>query len=70
MSEILTQVTRRHAIPAELAMPRHPAAHAASAPAIALRRPAPCRRAGPAAVPVIPAKWCGDTIAHTRKLRF
>ena len=28
------------------------------------------RRAGPAAVPVIPAKWCGDTIAHTRKLRF
>ena len=24
----------------------------------------------PAAVPVIPAKWCGDTIAHTRKLRF
>ncbi len=33
------------------------------------RRTSPCR-AGPAAVPVIPAKWCGDTIAHTRKLRF
>lgn len=33
------------------------------------RRASPCR-AGPAAVPVIPAKWCGDTIAHTRKLRF
>ena len=29
----------------------------------------PCR-VGPAAVLVIPAKWCGDTIAHTRKLRF
>lgn len=27
-------------------------------------------RAGLAAVPVIPTKWCGDTIAHTRKLRF
>ena len=42
-------------------------------PAISLvpatRRASPCR-AGPAAVPVIPAKWCGDTIAHTRKLRF
>lgn len=35
----------------------------------ATRRTAPCR-AGSAAVPVIPAKWCGDTIAHTRKLRF
>ena len=35
----------------------------------ATRRASPCR-AGPAAVPVIPAKWCGDTIAHTRKLRF
>lgn len=34
-----------------------------------IRRASPCR-AGPAAVPVIPAKWCGDTIAHTRKLRF
>ena len=33
------------------------------------RRASPCR-AGPAAVLVIPAKWCGDTIAHTRKLRF
>ena len=33
------------------------------------RRTSPCR-AGPAAVPVIPAKWCGDTIVHTRKLRF
>ena len=33
------------------------------------RRASPCC-AGPAAVPVIPAKWCGDTIAHTRKLRF
>lgn len=31
------------------------------------RRP---RRAGSAAVPAIPVKWCGDTIAHTRKLRF
>ncbi len=42
-------------------------------PAISLvpatRRASPCR-AGPAAVPVIPVKWCGDTIAHTRKLRF
>ena len=28
------------------------------------------RRAGSAAVPAIPVKWCGDTIAHTRKLRF
>lgn len=38
------------------------------------RRPATRRTslagAGPAAVPAIPAKWCGDTIAHTRKLRF
>ena len=45
----------------------------ASPPAISLvpatRRASPCR-AGSAAVPVIPAKWCGDTIAHTRKLRF
>lgn len=31
------------------------------------RRP---RRPGSAAVPAIPVKWCGDTIAHTRKLRF
>ena len=38
-------------------------------PRPAIRRASPCR-AGPAAVPVIPAKWCGDTIAHTRKLRF
>ena len=38
-------------------------------PRPATRRASPCR-AGPAAVPVIPAKWCGDTIAHTRKLRF
>lgn len=41
-----------------------------------LRPPAPRRPPrltlprDPAAVPVIPAKWCGDTIAHTRKLRF
>lgn len=33
------------------------------------RAPLPCR-ADSAAVPAIPAKWCGDTIAHTRKLRF
>ena len=38
-------------------------------PCPATRRASPCR-AGSAAVPVIPAKWCGDTIAHTRKLRF
>lgn len=38
-------------------------------PRPATRCISPCR-AGPAAVPVIPAKWCGDTIAHTRKLRF
>ena len=38
-------------------------------PRPATHRASPCR-AGPAAVPVIPAKWCGDTIAHTRKLRF
>ena len=38
-------------------------------PRPATRRASPCR-AGPAVVPVIPAKWCGDTIAHTRKLRF
>ena len=38
-------------------------------PRPATRRASPCR-AGPAAVSVIPAKWCGDTIAHTRKLRF
>ena len=38
-------------------------------PRPATRRASPCR-AGLAAVPVIPAKWCGDTIAHTRKLRF
>ena len=38
-------------------------------PRPATRRASPCR-AGPASVPVIPAKWCGDTIAHTRKLRF
>lgn len=36
---------------------------------VATRCTSSCR-AGPAAVPVIPAKWCGDTIAHTRKLRF
>ena len=35
----------------------------------ATRPASPCR-AGPAVVLVIPAKWCGDTIAHTRKLRF
>ena len=38
-------------------------------PRPATRRASPCR-AGPAAVPIIPVKWCGDTIAHTRKLRF
>ena len=38
-------------------------------PRSATRRVSPCR-VGPAAVLVIPAKWCGDTIAHTRKLRF
>ena len=38
-------------------------------PRPATRRASPCR-VGPAAVLVIPAKWCGDTIAHTRKLRF
>lgn len=40
-----------------------------SRPRPATRRASPCR-AGSAAVPIIPAKWCGDTIAHTRKLRF
>ena len=45
---------------------RHP--HRAH-PRPATRCISPCR-AGPAAVPVIPVKWCGDTIAHTRKLRF
>ena len=43
-------------------------------PRSATRRVSPCRvspcRVGPAAVLVIPVKWCGDTIAHTRKLRF
>lgn len=53
---------RRHAISAELAMPRAPPPRHPPCPAP--------RRAGPAAVPAIPAKWCGDTIAHTRKLRF
>ena len=38
-------------------------------PRPATRRASPCR-AGSAVVLVIPAKWCGDTIAHTRKLRF
>ena len=38
-------------------------------PRPATRRASPCR-AGSAAVLVIPAKWCGDTIVHTRKLRF
>ena len=38
-------------------------------PRPATRCISPCR-VGPAAVPVIPVKWCGDTIAHTRKLRF
>ena len=38
-------------------------------PRSATRRVSPCR-VGPAAVLVIPVKWCGDTIAHTRKLRF
>ena len=38
-------------------------------PSAPTRRASPCR-AGSAAVLVIPAKWCGDTIAHTRKLRF
>ena len=45
-------------------LPHAPPCHLACA-----RRASPCR-AGSAAVPVIPAKWCGDTIAHTRKLRF
>lgn len=53
---------------------RHRALSAMRSPPIAPRHPAPRRtsprRAGPAAVPAIPAKWCGDTIAHTRKLRF
>lgn len=54
---------------------------ATSRPAATRPHPVPSRRApatrrtsplcaGPAAVPTIPAKWCGDTIAHTRKLRF
>ena len=56
------------------ALRRGPGLLAACAPpAISLvpatRRVSPCR-VGPAAVLVIPAKWCGDTIAHTRKLRF
>ena len=38
-------------------------------PRPATRCISPCR-VGPAAVLVIPAKWCGDTIVHTRKLRF
>ena len=38
-------------------------------PRPATRCISPCR-VGPATVPVIPAKWCGDTITHTRKLRF
>ena len=38
-------------------------------PRPATRCISPCR-VGPATVLVIPAKWCGDTIAHTRKLRF
>ena len=50
---------------------RVPPTHGAACvhPRPATRRASPCR-AGPAAVLVIPAKWCGDTIAHTRKLRF
>lgn len=48
---------------------RPAATRVATCAAPATRRTSPCR-AGPAAVPVIPAKWCGDTIAHTRKLRF
>lgn len=48
---------------------RHRALSAMRSPPIATRRTSP-RRAGAAAVPAIPAKWCGDTIAHTRKLRF
>ena len=50
---------------------RVPPTHGAvcARPGPAARRASPCR-AGSAAVPVIPAKWCGDTIAHTRKLRF
>lgn len=66
--------------PAGLRSPPIPLPHAppppASPPALHPPRRAPAtrctspRRAGPAAVPVIPAKWCGDTIAHTRKLRF
>ena len=62
-----------HAVPTE---PRPRANRASPArgatcahPCPATRRASPCR-AGPAAVPVIPVKWCGDTIAHTRKLRF
>lgn len=66
--------SRRPAIAADPATPprarhlRRPRP-AAIAPPSRARRTSPCR-AGPAAVPVIPAKWCGDTIAHTRKLRF
>ena len=53
------------------ALRRGPGLLAACAPChlACARRASPCC-AGPAAVPVIPAKWCGDTIAHTRKLRF
>ena len=72
----LTAITpcRRLAIAADPATsrPASPASPPAPHPprrAPATRRTSPCR-AGSAAVPVIPAKWCGDTIAHTRKLRF
>ena len=51
------------------AEPRPTRGAACPHPRPATRRASPCR-AGPAAVSVIPAKWCGDTIAHTRKLRF
>lgn len=57
------RVHRRRLIRVALRRPHR--AHARPA----TRRASPCR-AGSAAVPVIPVKWCGDTIAHTRKLRF
>ena len=49
--------------------PRQPSPGAPAESSAHTRAPLPCR-ADSAAVPAIPVKWCGDTIAHTRKLRF
>ena len=67
------RVLPHHLGPAGLRSPSIPLPRAPPPPTRTPFRPAarpPPAAPRPAAVPVIPVKWCGDTIAHTRKLRF